>query len=275
MASKGRNGAGWLDLAMALLAGGSVAFVIMAMPDEHFGAMVAASGLPAMLEAAQPPLGLTARIAAAGAAGAATLLFVWLLLRMLGRAATPRKRDAELDELDMAPPRLRRVDSHPDAPARRPLFAGTDLGEPEPEPEVAEEAPASSPGPWALDLDQAEDIEPIGEPDRAEQAWSEQPGAPEQLEAEPESEPEPEPEPEEARDEPWMPGEPETSSIPWTPQPQAAPVRAASSEPSLDELVQRLERGSGRRHPRSASSDVNRQLRSALDDLQKLASRGR
>ena len=124
---------------MALLAAGSVGFVIYAMPDGAFAEAVALSGLPQILPAAQPPLGLTARLAAAGAGFLATFAATWFLLRALApkkRQPQPQRK-AEPVEIEIAPPKLRRADAHPDAPARRPLFAGLDLGEPVGEPEEA------------------------------------------------------------------------------------------------------------------------------------------
>lgn len=122
---------------MALLAAGSVGFVIYAMPDGAFAEAVALSGLPQILPAAQPPLGLTARLAAAGAGFLATFAATWFLLRALAPKKRQPQRKAEPVEIDIAPPKLRRADAHPDAPARRPLFAGLDLGEPVGEPEEA------------------------------------------------------------------------------------------------------------------------------------------
>lgn len=150
-----------LDAAMAALAALSVGFVIMVMPAAVFGALVVTSGLPALVPAAAPPLGDIARIGWALALAAGAFALVWLMLRALGKGSPPAKaaaRDAapapvaqpEAEappgrrnrafggmanlEPEAAPeppaPRLRRADAHPDAPARRPLFAGSDLGEP-------------------------------------------------------------------------------------------------------------------------------------------------
>ena len=119
-----------LDFGLAALAAGSAAFVVFAMPDRHFASIVEASGLPQILAAAQPPLGQTARLAAIAAAGAATFLLVWLVLRALAPKKRAPKRRAAPVEIDFTP-KIRRADAHPDAPARRPIFAGLDLGEPE------------------------------------------------------------------------------------------------------------------------------------------------
>jgi hypothetical protein len=114
-----------LDYVMAAAAAGSAAFALLAMPTELFSELVWRSRIDLLIPAATPPLGDTARIAAA--AGAALILFalVLLLMRALDR---PRKRLSRA-EVRATPPRIRRADAHPDAPSRAPLFAG-DLGEP-------------------------------------------------------------------------------------------------------------------------------------------------
>jgi hypothetical protein len=139
----GRRG-GFFDAAVAALAAGSVGFATFAMPDHLFGQIVAATGLPQILAAAQPPLGMTARLAAVGAGALLTFALVWALLRALDRApAAPRP--AARAEPDPAAPRVRRADAHPDAPARAPLRAGRDLGEPLDLETLADEAPPQAP----------------------------------------------------------------------------------------------------------------------------------
>ena len=127
-----RRGSGLLDLAVAALAGGAVAFATFAMPDGLFAQIVVASRLPDLLAAAQPPLGDTARWSATAVAGATTFLLSWALLRALDRVPTRRRPPAEAGfaEPFAELPRVRRADAHPDAPARRPLRAGHELGEP-------------------------------------------------------------------------------------------------------------------------------------------------
>jgi hypothetical protein len=53
---------------------------------------------------------------------------VWLLLT--GRDRVGRRRTEIVPEPEWLAPRVRRADAHPDAPLRRPIFAGSDLGEP-------------------------------------------------------------------------------------------------------------------------------------------------
>jgi len=134
-----------LDVPMALLAASSVAFAVFAMPDWRFEAAVQATGLPLVLSAANPPLGLTARLAAVAAAALGTFLAVWLTLKALGRKSPPPRRVGEITELQAEAPKVRRADAHPDAPSRLPIRAALDLGEPaapdhsEPEPELEPE----------------------------------------------------------------------------------------------------------------------------------------
>lgn len=120
-----------LDLPVAGLAALAVAFAAFTIPDALLGRAVEATGLPAVLTAAQPPLGNTARLlmAVVGAATAFTAAFT--LLRWLDRfAARPSAPAATASQVDT--PRIHRADAHPDAPPRRPISAARDLGEPAP-----------------------------------------------------------------------------------------------------------------------------------------------
>ena len=56
--------------------------------------------------------------------------FIWSLMRALDTIGR-KPRPVFVPESEPEAPRLRRADAHPDAPSRRPLFAGRDLGEPE------------------------------------------------------------------------------------------------------------------------------------------------
>ena len=162
----GARGASPLDLPMAALAALSVAFVAYAMPDPLFSGAVEATGLPGLLPAAQPPLGSTARLAVVIAGTIAAFLCTWLLLRALGTRPSSRRR-AFSREVHLEAPRLRRADAHPDAPSRRPLVAGLDLGEPFIE--IEQEIPAA-PEPWGHDLPRfiadgpaVEEVSPLAE----------------------------------------------------------------------------------------------------------------
>jgi hypothetical protein len=235
-----------IDLPVAILAAASVGFVAFAMPGDMFSEAVSSSGLPSLLPAAAPPLGSTARALVVAVAATATFAFVFLLLRLLDRKPAERATPVFYSppaETAFEPemPRLRRRDVHPDAPARRPILAARELGEP--------------------DLEQHEPVVEA-EPEPVEEAqW--EPVAFENL---PEPEPEPEPEPVFTRAE--------------------APPPA--DDDSITDLVARLERGLGRRQqpapaqapppapppPAPLPEDKDDRLKSAIENLQRLATRG-
>ncbi len=116
---------------IAGLLGGAVAVGALAVPMPVLEALVMDSGLPAILSAAEPPLGFTARAIVALGAGGAVALFSWFALFVLigGRAVTIGDTE-ELDYDAVPTPVLRRADAHPDAPPRPPLLATRDLGRP-------------------------------------------------------------------------------------------------------------------------------------------------
>ncbi len=255
-----KGGSKNFDVPVAALAGLSVAFAVFAAPPDLLAELIRASGLPAILPAAEPPLGLNARIAV-GAAGAIVMFaFAFLLLRWLDRFGR-RRADRDEAETEAEMPRLRRRDFHPDAAPRPPLFAGSELGEPEleltqePEPET--------------------EVEPAPEPElqltpRLRRAWL--PETPAETAEEPAQEPEIEPSPE-----PF-------------PAPVAKEVPRAQYG-SISELLDRLEQGLARRRPGApampapapaeeraapppvAANAADDRLQSAIDSLQRLASR--
>ena len=98
------------------------------MPTDLFASLIDGAGLPLILSAAQPPLGSTARLAVTAAGAAVSFISVWLLLNALDGVG--RRRTEIVPEPEWLAPRVRRADAHPDAPLRRPIFAGSDLGEP-------------------------------------------------------------------------------------------------------------------------------------------------
>ena len=98
------------------------------VPTELLESLVVDSGIAAVLSAAEPPLGLTARLALALVCGGGVALVAWFGLFLLFGTRTVVVQRTGRGGGDA--PVLRRADSHPDAPARRPLFANTDLGTP-------------------------------------------------------------------------------------------------------------------------------------------------
>lgn len=128
---------------VAVVLGAGVAGACALMPAPVLEGLVMDSGIPAVLSAAEPPLGATARLMLAGGAGGLVALFSWFaLFLILGSRGLTLGKAAPADE---AVPVLRRADAHPDAPARAPLLATRDLGTPFLEvtaPVKAEEKPA-------------------------------------------------------------------------------------------------------------------------------------
>lgn len=153
----GRNA---LDLPVAALAGLAIIFVVIAVPADFLSRIVNATGVPSLIPAAAPPLGLTARICAGIGGAIGTFGLVFLLLRLLDRTGlekAPAPRPAVADE---DAPKLRRRDVHPDAPGRRPISATRDLGEPAPP-----KAPKAPPPPiWLAEADPVE-VAPTPEPE--------------------------------------------------------------------------------------------------------------
>lgn len=85
-------------------------------------------GIDTIIPAAAPPLGVTARILLALGLGAFGAILGTMLARRLNRPkveAKPRSRKVGGSETGFA---ARNRDAHPDAPARRPIFAHEELG---------------------------------------------------------------------------------------------------------------------------------------------------
>ena len=282
------------DAGLAALAAVSAGFVAFAMPESLFSGLVETSRLPQFVAAAQPPLGETARLAAAGAASLLTFAAVWALMALLGRVPSKRRPEAEPEA---EAPKLRRADAHPDAPARRPLLA-RDLGEPleledfpeapaEEEPELVEAvhrplpgflvAQAPEPEPLVHDWQELGESEP--RPDEPEPQYY--PSEPEWDEAEAEAGPEPRPEVE------WRPAA-QAEPLPISQLAAQLPEAEEESDQSLSQLVNRIEFGlSRKRQALPAAADlpvaeemqaeqekVGHRLRSAINDLQRIASSG-
>jgi hypothetical protein len=105
-----------------MVGGGLVALAFLLMPAGILERLVSASGIPAILAAAEPPLGITARLALGVVFGGMVAGFAWFGLRL-----TAGERAVGLDRVSRW---LQRGDVHPDAPPRPPLFANRDLGTP-------------------------------------------------------------------------------------------------------------------------------------------------
>ncbi|WP_345863023.1 hypothetical protein [Sphingomonas qilianensis] len=104
------------------------AIVIAVLPGDTLSSLVLANGIAALAPVAAGPLGPSARAALTVMGGGGIGLLTWFTFYVLigGRTISLRgPRDAPFDV-----PVLRRADAHPDAPVRRPLFATQDLGTP-------------------------------------------------------------------------------------------------------------------------------------------------
>ncbi len=259
MAKKAQKSSGSaLDLAMAAFAGTAAGFVMFAMPDWQFNSIVELSGLPLVLSAAQPPLGTTARAAAVIAAAVGTWTLVWLVLRALSKKPAEPKRRSKPVEIDVPMPRIRRADAHPDAPARRPILAGLELGVP------LDGEPRQEAEPEEAVVEEVEEAEEEVAP--AERPLPNFMMDPEEAEAEAE--------------------EADEAAEVFDSAALAAPA-ADCEQSSISHLMQRLELGLLRRERHGwespaaetqqnnePSPKLDQRLRSAIDDLQRLAARG-
>ncbi|MBR0553799.1 hypothetical protein [Stakelama marina] len=113
-------------LAAALFAGAAIGLAPVAMLER----VVMESGLPAVLPAAAPPLGVTARVAMALIAAGLAAMAVWAVVSLLALRRLGASQPAIADEPYEMVPQVRRADAHPDAPPRAPLRATVDLGVP-------------------------------------------------------------------------------------------------------------------------------------------------
>ena len=278
----GRSGV--IDPALAGFAAAALAFAAFAMPEWRLTQIVSATGLPDILAAAQPPLGLKARLGFALLLGLFSFAAFFAILRRLDRASG----SAAAVDADVAPTpiRLRRSDAHPDAPPRRPLIV-RDLGEPlpaEPEEEELLLAPAQAEAAAALPsflVQQEEEEEIADEPQPvAEQEVPFAFASPAPADDAPLRAFLPE-----ADDAPLCADVPEAEEAAALPAAAPAePAPAVEGEESIGRLMKRLEFGLARREraapidpaaiaPRTEDA-VGHRLRSAISDLEKLAARG-
>lgn len=126
----------------SIVAGGAVAATVMLTPMPIIEMATAASGLPAILPAAAAPLGETARLFLAFAAGVSSMALTGgvygLASRIRGRtSAFSIGYDIGHEEEDDEPVFLRSTDA-----PRRPIFAGSELADIEP---LAKPAPQAAP----------------------------------------------------------------------------------------------------------------------------------
>lgn len=155
--------------AMVAVGGIAAALVIATLPTVYLEKVIGFTGISEFIGAAAPPLGNTAKGLIAVVAGTISAAIIYVFLNYKGgsdmslairRNLTPDESEVEtsakvnsgtskfslkrllrkpgksrktgdgkvMDLSDL--PQLREADSHPDAPARRPIFADSDLGAP-------------------------------------------------------------------------------------------------------------------------------------------------
>lgn len=125
-----------LTPSLGVAAAACAATICLVLPSATLEALVLNSGIPAILPAAEPPLGYTGRVALAMITGGAAGAIVWLaaFLAFGGdgtvtlKPRAPRATPASTVDSASPVPVLRRADAHPDAPARAPLNATQELG---------------------------------------------------------------------------------------------------------------------------------------------------
>lgn len=248
--------------ACGIVVAGLVAIAFLLMPIVVIEDMAMDSGVAAMLTAAAPPFGLTARLAVAFFAALAIGGVTWFGLFLTFGARTVSLGSAKPAD---GVPVLRRADAHPDAPARRPVFANSDLGTPFLD---VKAAPVDDFEPWlegAVIVSAACDVP--ADLDTPIAAYR----TPDDLPL-PDSDPEPEPLPmltpvsaprfaPHERIETFGLGAPQDDE-PSAPLPQA----------TIHDLLERLERGVARRQP-DAEPKREQTLEETLDALRALARR--
>ncbi|NCP10554.1 MAG: hypothetical protein GW859_01125 [Sphingomonadales bacterium] len=116
---------------VAAVAAAATLALVMAMPRAWIERAVYELYIDAVIPAAKLPLGDMAHAAVAFAAAAIVALIVFLVMRFVdfGRLLRGGRSRADAGDAVAASPRQRRIDRHPDAPARAPFMAGSDIGD--------------------------------------------------------------------------------------------------------------------------------------------------
>jgi hypothetical protein len=294
-------------IASAMLAA-ATGFFCYAMPQRMLDALLGVVGLPV-------PIGALGRTVFVLVFAALAAILGWLIVTVAGSGARIAQVETETDFEELTPRRravgptpaieamsaaapiaVRRGDSHPDAPPRRPIFADQELpglGDPDPivaapdaeQPETAVFAEVPGDAELSADIVAPEDADEfvlarvVPEPAPAEPAYDPEDQAVSGSDLPPADEPAPEPD---ALTEPLELVEP---LPPVSPPATAKPAEALT----LSELMARFERGLDERggnlppapdadrvaalqEPQPAADDT---LRTALEALQRMAARQR
>jgi hypothetical protein len=267
----------------AAVIGLTVAAGVLLTPTSVLEALVMDSGAPALISAAEPPLGMTARIALALAGGIGAAILAWFgLFVLLGSRTMSLRAERPADVTEIVPV-IRRADAHPDAPPRPPVLATRDLGTPfldvrapasdivpeampEPEPVIrpvgpppVQSLPADLDMPLAAFDPGALRKEPIAPaPPVAPLRWNPRPAVFEETE----------------RFETFE-ITPPVRTAPPAPEPIVQPeaITAPETDATIHALLERLERGVTRRGVAPVRQQPEHGLEDALTTLRKLAMR--
>lgn len=137
----------WIAPVGGVVAGIVVVAICLLTPTMTLEDWVWRSGIAALVPAAQPPLGVTARAVLALSGGLLAAAVVWSgLFLLFGTGGFLSNRLAARSARNPGTPNVRRADAHPDAPVRKPLSV-SDLGMPMPPvtPAAASPHPAAPP----------------------------------------------------------------------------------------------------------------------------------
>ena len=138
----------WIAPLGGAIAGFTAAMSVGLLPEDVLEDWVWRSGLPSLVPMAQPPFDATGHAALAFGVGAVAAAVGWAALFLL---FGPDGLLAPRPAAEAGVPILRRADTHPDAPARKPMSAA-DLGAPLPPAAPPPPPPAVRPIPSDLDL---------------------------------------------------------------------------------------------------------------------------
>ena len=117
---KGRKVGYILAGSMGFMLALALAFFVVAMPADIFEGLITASGLPSIVSAAAPPLGMTARMIVAGLVALIAHAAVIALFLLLDRESHPKQQERETDPVFFTPPQFEEASEPSAAPLPEP-----------------------------------------------------------------------------------------------------------------------------------------------------------
>jgi len=120
---KGRKVGYILAGSMGFMLALALAFFVIAMPADLFERLISASGLPSIISAAAPPLGMTARMIVAGLIALIAHAAVITLFLLLDRDARPKQPERALEPAFFVPPQFEEISEASVAPFPKPAQA--------------------------------------------------------------------------------------------------------------------------------------------------------